>query len=297
MERAEATWEGKGVGEGVAFEHAFEDFFGLEQERLLRVLWLVTGSLQEAEDIVQDTFLRVWERWPDIGSMESPSGQHSLVVLNSDGTETQVAHAETITGGSFTPEGSKVVYGVTVGGKHWKSGIYVVDADGGTPQLLYAAARRRIAREAYPTGVFQLAVYSPTLSPDGSRIAYIEGMGTRAQPLGDERRWDRQAPDHRVGGGKRTRRDGQSPVVARWDAVGLRGVRPRRSRHPRRELRRVGPHRRRQGAGLESSESSVLVAGRLAHRLPALYPRGRVPERRDTVHDDAGRGRRPEPRT
>lgn len=104
-------------------------------------------------------------------------GQDSLAVLNSDGTETQVAHAEMITGGSFTPDGSKVVYGVTYGGKDWKSGIYVVDADGGTPELLYAAARRRIAREAYPTDVFQLEVYSPTLSPDGSRIAYIEGMG------------------------------------------------------------------------------------------------------------------------
>ncbi|HET6712651.1 MAG TPA: hypothetical protein VFI59_02955 [Actinomycetota bacterium] len=104
-------------------------------------------------------------------------GQHSLVVLNSDGSETQVAHADTITGGSFTPEGSKVVYGVTVGGKDWKSGIYTVDAKGGTPQLLYAAARRRIAREAYPTDVFRFAVYFPTLSPDGSRIAYIEGMG------------------------------------------------------------------------------------------------------------------------
>lgn len=46
-----------GVGEGVAVRARLRDFFELEQERLLRVLWLVTGSLQEAEDIVQDTFL------------------------------------------------------------------------------------------------------------------------------------------------------------------------------------------------------------------------------------------------
>ena len=37
----------------------FEDFFELEQERLLRLLWMVTGSLQEAEDIVQDAFHRL----------------------------------------------------------------------------------------------------------------------------------------------------------------------------------------------------------------------------------------------
>ena len=47
----------------MAVEHSFKDFFELEQERLLRLLWMVTGSLQEAEDIVQDAFLRVWEHW------------------------------------------------------------------------------------------------------------------------------------------------------------------------------------------------------------------------------------------
>jgi len=56
MEHAGATWKGVAA---VATEHSFEDFFELEQERLLRVLWMVTGSLQEAEDIVQDAFLRV----------------------------------------------------------------------------------------------------------------------------------------------------------------------------------------------------------------------------------------------
>ena len=57
MEYAEATW--KGVADVVGSEPSFEDFFELEQERLLRVLWMVTGSLQEAEDIAQDTFIRV----------------------------------------------------------------------------------------------------------------------------------------------------------------------------------------------------------------------------------------------
>jgi RNA polymerase sigma-70 factor, ECF subfamily len=79
MEHAEAAW--KGVEEGVAVEHPFEDFFEQEQDRLLRLLWMVTGSLQEAEDIVQDAFLRVWERWPKVSVMESPTGylQHAAI--------------------------------------------------------------------------------------------------------------------------------------------------------------------------------------------------------------------------
>ena len=66
MEHAETTW--RGVAGIVAVENSFEDFFELEQERLLRLLWMVTGSLQEAEDIVQDAFLRVWEGWPKVST-------------------------------------------------------------------------------------------------------------------------------------------------------------------------------------------------------------------------------------
>ena len=80
MEHAEATW--KGVGDVVVVEHSFEDFFELEQERLLRLLWMVTGSLQEAEDIVQDAFLRVWERWHKVSSMESPTGYLHHAAMN-----------------------------------------------------------------------------------------------------------------------------------------------------------------------------------------------------------------------
>lgn len=53
MEPKEAMYDGVEV---LTVERSFEDFFELEQERLLRVIWLVTGSLQEAEDIVQDAF-------------------------------------------------------------------------------------------------------------------------------------------------------------------------------------------------------------------------------------------------
>lgn len=79
MEHAEATWEGAAI---VTAERSFEDFFELEQERLLRLLWMVTGSLQEAEDIVQDAFLRVWERWPKVSYMDSPTGYLHHAAMN-----------------------------------------------------------------------------------------------------------------------------------------------------------------------------------------------------------------------
>ena len=80
MERAEPTWEG--AAGAVAVEHTFEDFFELEQERVLRLLWMVTGSLEEAEDIVQEAFLRVWERWPQVSAMDSPTGYLHRAAMN-----------------------------------------------------------------------------------------------------------------------------------------------------------------------------------------------------------------------
>ena len=103
-------------------------------------------------------------------------GPDDLAVLNSDGTETLLVRGgkdELFTGGSFTPDGSKVIYASTdwPPGEEWRSGIYVVDTDGGSPRLLYAAGRMP------PPDSFQMAVFLPTLSPDGSQIAYFEGMG------------------------------------------------------------------------------------------------------------------------
>ena len=80
MERTEATW--RDAGHAVAVDASFEEFFELEQARLLRLLWMVTGTLQEAEDIVQEAFLRVWERWPKVSAMDSPTGYLHHTAMN-----------------------------------------------------------------------------------------------------------------------------------------------------------------------------------------------------------------------
>ncbi len=53
--------------------HSFESFFEDEKERLLRVLSLITGSRVEAEDIAQEAFTRIYERWDVVREMENPS--------------------------------------------------------------------------------------------------------------------------------------------------------------------------------------------------------------------------------
>lgn len=60
----------------------FEVFFEEEHERLLRALYLVTGSVQEAEEIMQDAFVSVWEQWDRVGEMEDPTGYLYRTAMN-----------------------------------------------------------------------------------------------------------------------------------------------------------------------------------------------------------------------
>jgi RNA polymerase sigma-70 factor (ECF subfamily) len=63
-----------------AIEHAvpaeapkdFEAFFRLEHERLFRAMWLLTRDRQEAEEVTQEAFLRLWERWGRIAEAPDP---------------------------------------------------------------------------------------------------------------------------------------------------------------------------------------------------------------------------------
>jgi RNA polymerase sigma factor (sigma-70 family) len=61
---------------------SFEDFFEAEQPRLLRALYLVTGNLQEAEELMQDAFVAVWERWDRVAAMDEPVGYLYRTAMN-----------------------------------------------------------------------------------------------------------------------------------------------------------------------------------------------------------------------
>src|SRR6478672_1561091 len=60
----------------------FESFFREQHDGLFRALCLVTGSRQEAEDVMQVAFLRVFERWDRVAAMERPDGFLYRVAMN-----------------------------------------------------------------------------------------------------------------------------------------------------------------------------------------------------------------------
>lgn len=53
---------------------SFERFFQDERGRLFGALSVMCGNRTEAEEVMQDAFLKVWERWDRVASMESPRG-------------------------------------------------------------------------------------------------------------------------------------------------------------------------------------------------------------------------------
>jgi RNA polymerase sigma-70 factor (ECF subfamily) len=63
--------EGHEVAEA---EASFEVFFEGTHLRLFGALCLVTGNRHEAEEIMQDAYLKLWERWDRVRSMENPRG-------------------------------------------------------------------------------------------------------------------------------------------------------------------------------------------------------------------------------
>lgn len=70
------------LGEQLEASRTFEAFYQTEARTLFRRLWLVTGNRAEAEELMQDAFLRVWERWERVGAMDDPVGYLYRTAMN-----------------------------------------------------------------------------------------------------------------------------------------------------------------------------------------------------------------------
>jgi RNA polymerase sigma factor (sigma-70 family) len=60
----------------------FDTFFEEEHERLFKALYFVTGDRHDAEELMQDAFLKLWERWDEVPSIDDPTGYLFRVALN-----------------------------------------------------------------------------------------------------------------------------------------------------------------------------------------------------------------------
>ena len=61
---------------------SFEGLFLDVHDRLYRALYFVTGSSADAEELLQDAFLKLWERWDRLDTIEDPVAYLFRVALN-----------------------------------------------------------------------------------------------------------------------------------------------------------------------------------------------------------------------
>lgn len=69
-------------GDPIAPTLVFEAFYAGEHARLFGLMWLVTGDRSEAEEITQEAFVRVWERWARVAALERPGGYLQRTAMN-----------------------------------------------------------------------------------------------------------------------------------------------------------------------------------------------------------------------
>ena len=61
---------------------SFEDLVVSEQQKLYGALCLLTRDRGEAEDLMQEAFLRIWERWDRVGALDDPTGYLYRTAMN-----------------------------------------------------------------------------------------------------------------------------------------------------------------------------------------------------------------------
>jgi RNA polymerase sigma-70 factor, ECF subfamily len=76
---------------GVPAALSFESFYLANERRLFRALFVLTGSRDEAEDLAQHAFCRVWERWDRVSTLDDPSGYLFRTAFNAHHSATRRA--------------------------------------------------------------------------------------------------------------------------------------------------------------------------------------------------------------
>jgi RNA polymerase sigma factor (sigma-70 family) len=71
-----------GERETSAAPRSFDDLFLDQHDRLYRALYFITGSSADAEELMQDAFLKLWERWDRIHAIDDPVGCRFRVAMN-----------------------------------------------------------------------------------------------------------------------------------------------------------------------------------------------------------------------
>lgn len=69
----------------------FSAFFGEESPKLFAALYFITGNQADAADVMQEAFLKLWERWGSMDRIDDPTAYLFRVALNGFRTRSRAA--------------------------------------------------------------------------------------------------------------------------------------------------------------------------------------------------------------
>jgi RNA polymerase sigma factor (sigma-70 family) len=73
----------------------FALFFAEEHARLFKALYFVTGNRADAQELMQDAFLKLWERWDTIDRIDDPTAYLFRVAMNGNRMRMRAARRRT----------------------------------------------------------------------------------------------------------------------------------------------------------------------------------------------------------
>src|SRR5207247_5077327 len=82
MDRPRVQVTTHSVEDGRVGAEGFESFYEVERDGLFGALVLITGNRHEAEEVAQDAFLALWERWDRVSGLEDPTGYLYRTAMN-----------------------------------------------------------------------------------------------------------------------------------------------------------------------------------------------------------------------
>lgn len=82
MKRETAVADASLGGSSADMPESFEAFFEAEHARLFGLLCVLSGRRSDAEELMQEAFVRVWERWDQVRNHPAPSAYLYRTALN-----------------------------------------------------------------------------------------------------------------------------------------------------------------------------------------------------------------------
>jgi RNA polymerase sigma factor (sigma-70 family) len=77
------------------FPADFSTFFAEEHRKVFKALYFVTGNRADAAELMQDAFLKLWERWDSIERIEDPTAYLFRVAMNGSRMRARAARRAT----------------------------------------------------------------------------------------------------------------------------------------------------------------------------------------------------------